>query len=271
MVHTNDLPVVLRRKKGLVLTTDVDTLMKLCPAVIHRVTTVAVRRGHKHELISFQRQGIKAVGSGFRRDGCCRSGRHIPLAVVCGANLLSLSLGLFNHHLVVLLQIGSLDDTDDGTDIVLGRGIPTSLDTCSPSFIIIRRKVPGVFLIAVSHEDFAVVLIALADIIILLELLVGLVIIGTDILAVELALHAEMVIGGSGEHTLSLSRLDDALGKGHRGRYAISPHLLHGILRILVDISLSGCCHVLSSYRLSVKGLLFLRLCLLLLLGSCTR
>ena len=115
------------------------------------------------------------------------------------------------------------------------------------------------------------VLIALADIIILLELLVGLVIIGTDKLAVELALHTEMVIGGSGEHTLSLSRLDDALGKSHRGRYAISPHLLHGILRILVDISLSGCCHVLSSYRLSVKGLLFLRLCLLLLLGSCTR
>ena len=114
------------------------------------------------------------------------------------------------------------------------------------------------------------VLIALADIIILLELLVRLVIIGTDKLAVELTLHAEMVIGSSGEHTLSISRLDDALGKGHRGRYAISPHLLHGILRILVYISLSGCCHVPSSYRLSMKGLLFLRLCLLLLLSSCT-
>ena len=139
VVHANDLPVVLRGKKGLVPATDVDTLMKLRPAMIHRVTTVAVRRGHKHELISFQRQGIKTVGSGLGRDGSSRSGRHIPLAVVCGANLLSLSLGLFNHHLVVLLQIGSLDDTDDGSDVVLGRGITTSLDTCSPSFVVIRR------------------------------------------------------------------------------------------------------------------------------------
>ena len=83
------------------------------------------------------------------------------------------------------------------------------------------------------------VLITLTDIIILLELLVGLVIISTYILAIELTFHTEMVVGGSGEHTLSFSRLNDSLGKSNGSRYAISAHLLHGILCILIYISLS--------------------------------
>ena len=239
VVHTNDLPVVLRGKESFVLATDVDTLMELRPAVVHRVTTVAERRGYKHELIPFQRKGIKTVGSGLCRDGSCRSDRHIPLAVVCGTNPLAFPLSLFHHHLVILLEIGTLDDTNDGIDIVPVRGIATSLDGSSPSPVVVRRKIPGVFLIALSHEYLAVVLKALADIIILLELLVGPVIIRKYILSIELALHTEMVVGGPGEHALSIGRLDDALRKGDRCRYAISAHLLHGMRCIPVNIILS--------------------------------
>ena len=83
------------------------------------------------------------------------------------------------------------------------------------------------------------VLIALSHIVILLELLVWLVIVGKNVCAIELALNAEMVIGSPGKSTLTVGRLDDALGKGHRGRYAVPAHLLHRVLRILVNVLLS--------------------------------
>ena len=223
--------------------------MELRFAVVHRVTTIAERRSHKHELFSFQRQRIKTIGSWLFRNGRCRSSRHGSVSVVCGANLLSLAFGLLYHHLVVLLQVCTFNDSNDGTDIVLGCGIAASLDASSPSFVIIRREIPGVLLIAVAHEDFAMILIALANIIILLELLIRLVIVRTDILTIELTLHTKMVIGSTGEHTLSLGRLYDSLGKSDRSRYAISAHLLHGILCILIYISLSGCCHFLHVFR----------------------
>ena len=112
--------------------------MELRLAVIHWVTTVAERRGHKHELLSFQRKGIKTVGSGLCSDAVGRSGRHIPLAVVCGANLLSFPLGLLDDHLVVFLQVCPFNDSNDGADIVLGGSITTSLDASSPSFVVIE-------------------------------------------------------------------------------------------------------------------------------------
>ena len=55
------------------------------------------------------------------------------------------------------------------------------------------------------------ILIALSDIIILLELFVGLVVIGKDIGTIELALHAKVIVGSPGECALSTSRLNDAL------------------------------------------------------------
>ena len=152
---------------------------------------------------------------------------------------LSLSSHLLHDHLVILLKICTFNDTYNGIDIVLACSITTSLYSCCPSFVVIGRESFGVFLIAVSHEDFAVILITLTDIVILLELLIRLIIVGTHILTIELAFDTKVVIGVSGKHTLSICRLYDTLGKSHRSRYAISAHLLHGILCILIDIRLS--------------------------------
>ena len=90
------------------------------------------------------------------------------------------------------------------------------------------------------------VLITLSDIVILFELLIGFVIIGTDKLTVELSFNAKMVIGCSGEHTPSVSWFNNALCKGNRGRNAIPAHLFHCVFRVLFDIRLSWFCHFLT-------------------------
>lgn len=82
------------------------------------------------------------------------------------------------------------------------------------------------------------VFIALSHIIILLEVLVGLVVIGKYVVAVVRALHTEVVVGGLRQGALAVGRLDDALRQGDGGRYAIPPHLFHGVFRIIVDIGL---------------------------------
>lgn len=83
------------------------------------------------------------------------------------------------------------------------------------------------------------ILVALSHIVVFLELLVRLVIIGKDIVSIETALHAEMVVGGISQCTFSISRLDDALCERYGGRYAIAAHLLHGILCVIVYVLLS--------------------------------
>ena len=80
------------------------------------------------------------------------------------------------------------------------------------------------------------VLLALTDIVVLLELLVGLVIIGKDIVAIISTLNTEMVVCGIGKSTLSVSGLDDALGKSDGGRYAVPPHLLTCIARVKIYV-----------------------------------
>ena len=82
------------------------------------------------------------------------------------------------------------------------------------------------------------VLVTLSHIVILLESLVGLVVIGKYVIAVECTLHAEVVVGGLRQGALAVGRLDDALRQSDGGRYAITPHLLHGIFGIVVDIGL---------------------------------
>ena len=51
-------------------------------------------------------------------------------------------------------------------------------------------------------------------------------------------LDAEMIVSLSGQLALSACTLADTLCKGNRSRYAISAHLLHGILCILFYIFL---------------------------------
>ena len=110
---------------------------------------------------------------------------------------------MLHDHLVIFLQVCTFNDSNDGADISFVGSITTCLDASSPSFVIVSREIPGVFLIAFTHEDFTVVFIALPNVIIFLELLIGLVIVGTDVCTVELTLYAKMVIGSSGKHTLS--------------------------------------------------------------------
>ena len=83
------------------------------------------------------------------------------------------------------------------------------------------------------------VFIALPDIIILLELLIGMIIIGKYLMTIVLPLDAEMVIGSIGKGTLFIARLDDALRQGDRGRYAIPAHLFHGVFCKFFDILLT--------------------------------
>ena len=100
-------------------------------------------------------------------------------------------------------------------------------------------KATDILLVTPGHEDFGMVLIALSHVVILLELLVGLVIIGKNIRAIERALHTKMVVGSPGEPAVAVARLNQALGKSNGGRNTIAAHLLHRILRILVDVLLS--------------------------------
>ena len=176
--------------------------MELCLSCIDGVGTVPEGGGDKQELLSLQRKGVETVrslGSGCLLTVLGRNGQR----VVSNTELLSLGSHLLHDHTVVLLEIGTFDDTANGGDIVLVSGVAASLDAFSPSFIVIRGEVLGVFLISGSHEDLGMILIALSDIIILLELFVGLVVIGKDIGTIELALHAKVVVGSPGEGALS--------------------------------------------------------------------
>ena len=83
------------------------------------------------------------------------------------------------------------------------------------------------------------IFIALGYILIFLETLIGLVIVGKNVGTIVCSLHTKMIVGCLGKHTFSVSRLDDALSKGDRCRYAITLHLKHGIRCIFVNIFLS--------------------------------
>ena len=202
LIDLHDLSVVLRSQQRLVVTTDVNTLVELCLSCIDGVGTVPEGGGDKHELLSFQRKGIETIrslGSGCLLTVLGRNGQRI----VGNTELLSLGCHLLHDHSVVLLEVGTFDDIANGGDIVLVSGVAASLDAFSPSFIVIRGEVLGVFLISGSHEDLGMILIALSDIIILLELFVGLVVIGKHIGTIELTLHAKVVVGSPGEGALS--------------------------------------------------------------------
>ena len=148
-----------------------------------------------------------------------------------------------HHHLVVLLQSGTLDDAHQRGDITFVGGIAAPLDGSSPATVVVGGKAGGMLAVALRHEDFGMVLIALPHTVVFLELLVGPVVIRQDIVAVVGTFHAEVVVGGIGQGAPAVRRLNDTLCQRHRGGYAIASHLLHGILRILLDILLSGWCH----------------------------
>ena len=120
------------------------------------------------------------------------------------AKLPAFGTHLLHDHLVILLQVGTFDDTYQGIGVVLRRGVTASLDAGCPTTIVIGREVADIPLIAGGHEDFGMVLIALSHIIILLEVLVGLVVIGKYIVAVVRALHSEVVVGGLRQGALTI-------------------------------------------------------------------
>ena len=69
------------------------------------------------------------------------------------------------------------------------------------------------------------ILVALSYIVVFLEMLIGLVIVGKDIIAMEITFDSEMIVGNIGESALAVGRFNDCLGKGNGCRYSISSHL----------------------------------------------
>ena len=232
VVRGNDLSVVLRSKDGIALGLDVYAMVDLRLAAVQRILALAVRRGDKHERVSLHGHTIATfweVHAGAFQIGNLR--RSVALLVPL--------FHLSHNHLVITLKVIALDDTDNSAHIAWVGSIAARLDASHPTRVVIGREVLRVLLIAACHENFGMVLIALAYIVVLLELLIGTVIVGKDIVAVVGSLYAKMVVGCGSYIALSVCRLDDALGERHGGRDAIAAHLLHGIPCVLIDILLS--------------------------------
>lgn len=86
-------------------------------------------------------------------------------------------------------------------------------------------------------------LVAVAHRGILTELLVGAVVGEEGVLAAVAqpsggSLDAEVVVARSRQFALSVAALQYALRQGHGGRYAVTPHLLHGIFSVLACVFL---------------------------------
>ena len=115
--------------------------------------TVAKVRGDKQELVTFHRKAVLALGE-IEASSLATGLNSISGQRMTGyTNGLSFSLQLLNHHLVIFLQIVAFNDTDNSIDIVLGRGIATSLDAGSPTLIVRQGKLADILLIAVCHEN----------------------------------------------------------------------------------------------------------------------
>ena len=143
LIDLDNLTIILSCQYCLMLRLKVDTLVELLLPFVDGVISHTKRRSDKHELITFQRETILCSRGRF----CSLYGLTTSLTlafcysqrILCCSERLTLSSHLLHDHLVVLLKIGSLDDTYNSIDIVLGGGITTSLDASSPSFVVIRR------------------------------------------------------------------------------------------------------------------------------------
>ena len=144
MIDGHYCSVVLRRKDCITIGFDIDSMMNLCPASIHRGFSWPIRRSYEHKGVSlnwhtvFTLRQIHSCWLQLTITGW--TGRYTCLQWIGGsAKLPSFPFHLLHNHLVILLEVAAIDNTNDGRDIIGGSGIASLFNASSPSPVIIRR------------------------------------------------------------------------------------------------------------------------------------